>query len=77
MTRNLDHRVEVTCPIYDEDLKKELQLMLEIQFSDNVKARILNENQDNKYLRNDAPSIHSQMVLYDFYKEKFIASNRS
>jgi len=77
MTRNLDHRVEVTCPIYDEELKRELRMMLEIQFSDNVKARILNENQDNNYLRNDAPAIHSQMVLYDFYKGKFFESNRS
>jgi polyphosphate kinase len=77
MTRNLDHRVEVTCPIYDVELKRELRMMLEIQFSDNVKARILNENQDNKYLRNDAPAIHSQMVLYDFYKGKFFESNRS
>ena len=77
MTRNLDHRVEVTCPIYDNELKKELRMMLELQFSDNVKARILNENQDNKYLRNDTPPIHSQMVLYDFYKRKLIESTGS
>jgi polyphosphate kinase len=77
MTRNLDHRVEVTCPVYDKELKKELRMMLEIQFSDNVKARILNENQDNNYLRNDAPPIHSQMVLYDYYKSKLLESNRS
>lgn len=77
MTRNLDHRVEVTCPIYDEELKRELRMILELQFSDNVKARILNENQDNKYLKNDAPPIHSQIVLYDFYKMKFMDSNRT
>jgi polyphosphate kinase len=68
MTRNLDHRVEVTCPIFDEGIKKELRKLLEIQFSDNVKARIINENQDNQYLINDSPKIHSQMVLYNYYK---------
>jgi polyphosphate kinase len=68
MTRNLDHRVEVTCPIFDDKIKKEIRKLLEIQFSDNVKARILNDIQDNQYLKNDAPLIHSQMVLYDYYK---------
>jgi polyphosphate kinase len=68
MTRNLDHRVEVTCPVFDEGIKKELRKLLEIQFSDNVKARIINENQDNQYLKNDSPLIHSQMVLYNYYR---------
>ena len=40
MTRNLDHRVEVTCPIYDEDIKKEMKEFLNIQFSDNVMALV-------------------------------------
>jgi len=71
MTRNLDHRVEVTCPIFDEKIKKELRKLLEIQFSDNVKARILNDIQDNQYIKNDAPLIHSQMVLYNYYKGNY------
>jgi polyphosphate kinase len=70
MTRNLDHRVEVACPIYDEDIKKEIRRKLEVQLSDNIKARILNDNQDNSYIRNDAPPIRSQMVLYDYYRKK-------
>lgn len=48
MTRNLDSRVEVTCPIYNKELKQELRKFLEIQCSDNTKARILNLNQDNQ-----------------------------
>jgi len=70
MTRNLDHRVEVTCPIFDDNIKKELRNLLEIQFSDNVKARIINDIQDNQYLINDAPPVYSQMVLYEYYKNK-------
>jgi polyphosphate kinase len=76
MTRNLDHRVEVTCPIFDEDLKKEIRKLLEIQFSDNVKARIVNENQDNQYYTNDAPPVHSQHVIYNYYKQKFLEANQ-
>ncbi|HOT14866.1 MAG TPA: polyphosphate kinase 1 [Bacteroidales bacterium] len=70
MTRNLDHRVEVACPIYDEEIKKEIWMKLEVQLSDNTKARILNEAQDNQYVRNDAPPIRAQFVLYDYYKNK-------
>lgn len=39
MTRNLDQRIEVTCPIYDPRLQKELQDILDLQSADNVKAR--------------------------------------
>jgi len=69
MTRNLDHRIEVACPIYDEELKKHLRMKIEVQLADNVKARIINDVQDNNYVRNDAPPVHSQLVLYNYYKE--------
>ena len=39
MTRNIDHRVEVGTPIYDEQLKQRIIDLLEIQFSDTTKAR--------------------------------------
>jgi polyphosphate kinase len=45
MTRNLDHRVEVACPIYDDDIKKELRAQFDIQWRDNTKARILDADQ--------------------------------
>jgi polyphosphate kinase len=70
MTRNLDHRVEVACPIYDEEIKKEIRKTLEIQMSDNVKARIINDVQDNQYLRNDMPPIHSQMIIHKYYRDQ-------
>jgi len=70
MTRNIDNRVEVTCPIYDEDIKKELQDIFEICWSDNVKARIINEKQDNVYKRNDLPKVRAQFATYDYYLKK-------
>ncbi len=51
MVRNLDHRVEATCPILDENITRELKEILEIQLSDNVKARWLDNDLLNKYKR--------------------------
>ncbi len=70
MQRNLDHRVELTCPIYDEDIKQELNDTFEISWSDNVKARIISQDSNNDYRRNDKPAIRSQFKLYEYYLEK-------
>ncbi len=47
MTRNLDRRIEVACPVYNEKLRKEIKTMLEMQHKDNCSARILNNALDN------------------------------
>lgn len=70
MTRNLDNRVEVGCPIYDEDIKQELIDTFEISWNDNVKARIFNGKQNNIYRRNDKPKLRSQFAMYEYYKDK-------
>ncbi len=70
MGRNLDTRVEISCPIYDKDIQVELRETFEISWSDNVKARILNEKQDNSYVSNNNEPIRSQFALYDYYLEK-------
>ena len=70
MTRNLDNRVEVGCPIYDEDIKQELIDTFEISWKDNVKARIFNEEQNNAYRRNNEPKLRSQFKMYDYYLEQ-------
>ena len=53
MTRNIENRVEVSCPIYDEDIKKEIIDTFNISWCDNVKARILSDSQENEYRKND------------------------
>jgi len=70
MTRNIEHRVEVSCPIYEEDIKQELQDLFDICWNDNVKARHINETQDNTYLRNDKPKIRAQFDTYNYYLKK-------
>ena len=49
MTRNLDRRVEVVFPVYNPALKQELVKILDIQWADTIKARVLNAEQDNPY----------------------------
>ena len=70
MTRNIDNRVEVSCPIYDESIKEELLQTFEICWNDNVKARILDESQNNSYRQNNLPKVRSQFAQYNYYKEK-------
>jgi len=70
MTRNIENRVEVGCPIYDEEIKKELLDTFDIAWNDNVKARVFNEAQDNAYRKNDKPKLRSQFATYDYYLEK-------
>ncbi|MEM9648361.1 MAG: polyphosphate kinase 1, partial [Bacteroidota bacterium] len=72
MTRNLDFRVEVGCPIYDSDIKQELLDTFNISWEDNQKARIFSEKQDNAYRVNEEgeTEVRSQFALYDYYKNK-------
>lgn len=70
MTRNIDYRVEVGCPIYDYNVKQEVLDTFEISWNDNVKARVFSDKHDNAYKNDDKPKLRSQFALYDYYKEK-------
>ena len=71
MTRNIDARVEVTCPIYDQDIKNELIDNFDLGWKGNVKARYHSNKLDNKYkVRNDNPIFRAQLETYKYYKNK-------
>ena len=71
MNRNLDRRIEVSCPIYNKDVQKEIRDLIEIQLRDNTKARIINPVQDNSYVRSgESKKIRAQVELYKYYKGK-------
>ncbi len=72
MTRNLDRRVEVACPIYDESIRDELRKFIEIQLSDCVKARVIDEEQNNSYVKKKkkCEKVRSQYKIYDYLKDK-------
>ena len=68
MTRNLDNRVEVTCPILQEDIKKEILDIFNIYWSDNIKARLVNNN--SKSQSKSLKSFRSQQKMYNYYLNK-------
>lgn len=73
MVRNIDHRVEATCPILDENIKKVLKNILEIQLNDNVKARILDNELSNRYVKEkNAKRIRSQVEIYNYLHQKTV-----
>ena len=68
MTRNIDNRVEVACPIYDLDLQKQLLETFLISWNDNVKARILNGTDQNVFKKTNAKPYRSQWEMYEYFK---------
>ncbi len=71
MQRNFDHRIEVVCPIYDPDIRKEIWDILQIQIRGNVKARLLGPDNLNQYKRTAEKEQHrSQMEIYEYYRLK-------
>lgn len=71
MTRNLDARVEVTCPIYDDEIKNELIETFNIGWKGNVKARLHSETLENKYRkRPDEKVFRAQHETYNYYRDR-------
>ncbi|OON91315.1 MAG: polyphosphate kinase 1, partial [Epulopiscium sp. Nele67-Bin001] len=67
MTRNLEKRVEVATPIYDDDIKQRIYNSLEIMLKDNVKARFMTAT--GEYVKKpDGDMLDSQMY---FVKEAY------
>jgi polyphosphate kinase len=72
MTRNLDGRVEVACPIYDQEIKKQIIDTFNLGWKGNVKARFHSEKFDNKYRKRteDEPIFRAQHETYNYYHDK-------
>lgn len=64
MTRNIDFRVEVTCPIFDQDVQKLIDTIVETQLKDNVKARVLDAKMNNKVSKKGKRKVRSQELLH-------------
>jgi polyphosphate kinase len=73
MTRNLDGRVEVTCPIYDTEIKQELIDNFDLGWKGNVKARFHSQKLDNKYRqKGNNPVFRAQLETYNYYLNKVV-----
>jgi polyphosphate kinase len=72
MGRNIDHRIEVSTPILDDDLKKELQACIDLQLEPNAKVRIIDQSLRNGYKKAQPGKrlFDSQMAVYDLLSPK-------
>lgn len=69
MARNLDHRVEVACPIISAKNKQEIMKIFELGFNDNVKGRLIQEGFEEPYQKNRKKKNRSQETIYQYIKE--------
>ena len=67
MPRNLDNRIEVTCPVWDRAVRKEITDVFDIQWNDNVKARLLDSAMTNSLVTTGSPPLRSQTEIYRYY----------
>jgi polyphosphate kinase len=71
MVRNIDHRVEAACPIFEKEIQQELKDILSIQLGDNIKARILDNDLSNSYVNpRNTKKIRSQVETYNYLVKK-------
>ena len=69
MTRNIDHRIEVTTPVRDPRLKQRIIDIVNIHFTDTVKARLIDKEMSNAYVpRGNRKKVRSQLAIYDYLK---------
>ncbi len=72
MTRNTEKRVEVACPILDDNIRRQINHYLKVMLSDNVKARVLQS--DGSYVRKKAAD--SQVDSQAAFMEEAIHAKR-
>ena len=71
MSRNLNRRIEVIFPILNEDLKQEIIDLIDLQLNDTVKARLIDSEQKNEYVKKkSAKKIQAQLATYHYLKNK-------
>ena len=69
MTRNLSYRIETAFPIFDPELRQRVIELTELQWSDNVKARVLDRALSNEYRTPAADvQIRSQLESYHYVR---------
>jgi polyphosphate kinase len=76
MTRNLSYRVETVFPIYDEAIKKQIRDVIKLQWSDNTKARIIDQEHRNAYRKAEGEKVQSQVDTYQYFKKQVFLNDK-
>jgi len=67
MTRNIDYRIEVAAPLLDSRLKQQVLDIIEILFSDTVKARYVDKELSNRYVpRGNRRKVRAQLAIHEY-----------
>lgn len=67
MVRNIDHRIEVACPVLEKDLRDEIINIIDIQLKDNIKARELDNELSNQHINpRNTKKIRSQIEIFNY-----------
>lgn len=69
MTRNIEHRIEVTCPVFDESIRKEMKEIFNLQWKDNIKARKLDASLSNEFVKPGKKEMRSQTEVYNYIRK--------
>ncbi|HAE13985.1 MAG: polyphosphate kinase 1 [Chitinophagales bacterium] len=77
MERNIDNRVEVLVRLLDHKIRQQVIDILEIQWSDNMKARNLSQQHLNEYIQPEAHEapVRSQIAIYEYFKNYLETEN--
>ena len=76
MVRNIDHRIEVACPVLEKGLKNELIDIVKIQLKDNIKARQLDNELTNQYINpRNTKKVRSQIEIFNYLNKTSTAKS--
>ena len=71
MPRNLDNRIEVITPVYDQAIKEEMKKIIDYGLRDTLQGRVVDGSGKNCSWTTDSDvSFRSQSALYDYYLEE-------
>ena len=70
MNRNLQSRIEVVFPLYNDILKNEIIELIELQLKDTKKAVLFRQDLSNEKIFSDNGSIAAQEAIYKYVKER-------
>ena len=68
MNRNLNRRIEVAFPVYDEGIKNEIKTLLKIQLSPDVNKTPVQQNEFSPSAENADPLLEAQDLIYEWMK---------